>query len=66
MCKHAVKQLPFLIRYVSHQYKTQEMCDKAVLETSETFRSALDCNRSTTVIKLSTITLLKITLVPKC
>ena len=64
--KHAVKRLPFLIRYVPDQYKTQEMCDKAVLENSETFRSVPDCNKSTTVIKLSTITLLKITLVPKC
>ena len=32
MCKHAVKKLPFGIRYVSDQYKAQPMHDKAVLK----------------------------------
>ena len=32
MSKHAAKKLPFLIRYVPDQYKTQQMCDKAILE----------------------------------
>ena len=32
MCKHAVKQLPFLIRYVPYRYKTQKIYDKAILE----------------------------------
>ena len=32
MCRHAVKKLPFVIRYVSDQYKTQPMHDKAVLK----------------------------------
>ena len=32
MCKHAVKKLPFVIRYVPDQYKTQQMCDQAILE----------------------------------
>ena len=32
MCKHVVKNLPYLLRYISDQYKTQQMCDKAVLE----------------------------------
>ena len=32
MCKHVVKNLPYLLRYVSDQHKTQQMCDKAVLE----------------------------------
>ena len=27
-----LKKLPFLIRYVPNQYKTQQMCDKAILE----------------------------------
>ena len=31
MCGHAVKKLPFVIRYVPNQYKTQKMCDKAIL-----------------------------------
>ena len=37
MCKHAVKKLPFLIRYVPDQYKTQ--CDKAILENGGTLKS---------------------------
>ena len=32
MCKNGVKKLPFVIMYVPERYKTQEMCDKAVLE----------------------------------
>ena len=31
MVKHALKKLPFQIRDVSDQYKTSEMCDKAIL-----------------------------------
>ena len=27
MCKHAVKKLSFVIKYVLDWYKTQEMCD---------------------------------------
>ena len=30
MCKHAVKKLRFVIRYVPDQYKTQQTCDKAI------------------------------------
>ena len=32
MCKHAVKKLPDVIRYVADQYNTQQMHDKAVLK----------------------------------
>ena len=32
ICKHKVKKIPFLIRDVPDQYKTQHMCDKAILE----------------------------------
>ena len=32
MCKHAVKKLPYLLRYIPDQYKTHQMCDKAILE----------------------------------
>ena len=28
MCKHAVKKLPYLLRYDPDQYKTQQMCVK--------------------------------------
>ena len=31
MCKHAVKKLHFVIRYVGDQYKVQVMCYKAIL-----------------------------------
>ena len=29
MCQHAVKKLPYLIRYVPDHFKTWKMCDKA-------------------------------------
>ena len=32
MCKHAVKKLPLLIKYVPDQYKTWKMCDKTILK----------------------------------
>ena len=32
MCKHAVKKLPYLLRYVPDWYKIQQMCDKAILK----------------------------------
>ena len=31
MCKHAVKRLPYLLRYIPDQYNTQQMCDKSTL-----------------------------------
>ena len=40
MCKHAVKKLPYLLRYVP---KTQQMCDKAILENVGTSKSVPDC-----------------------
>ena len=46
MCKHAVKTLPFILRYVSDQYKTQQMCDKAILENGETLESVSDCYKN--------------------
>ena len=36
MCNHAVKTLPFITRHVPHQYKSQQMCDKDVLENCGT------------------------------
>ena len=32
ICKDAVKKLPFVIRYVPHRYKNQEMSDRVTLE----------------------------------
>ena len=32
MYKHAVKKLPFIIKYVLNQHKTQQMCDKVILK----------------------------------
>ena len=32
MCKHPVKKLPFLIRYVPDECKSYQMCNKAVVE----------------------------------
>ena len=32
MCKHAVKKLLYLSRYVPDQYNTQQMYDKAILD----------------------------------
>ena len=37
MCKHTVKKLPSVIRYVPDRYKTQQMCDKTILENDRTF-----------------------------
>ena len=37
--KHAVKKLLFAIRYVPDRYKTQEMCNKAVLYNGGTLES---------------------------
>ena len=34
-CKHAVKNLPYLLTYVPDQNKTQEMCDKTIPEMME-------------------------------
>ena len=42
MCKHGVKKLPFLVRYVPDKYNTQQMCDKAVLGNGGTLKSVPD------------------------
>ena len=34
MCKHAIKNLPFIIKYVPDLYKTQRVCNKDILENS--------------------------------
>ena len=41
MCNHAVKKLPDLLRYVSDQYKAQQISDKAFSENGGTLKSVL-------------------------
>ena len=36
-------QIPFLIRYVPDEYKTQQMCYKAILENVGTLNSLTVC-----------------------
>ena len=44
MCKNTVKKLPYLLRYFpDQQYKTQPMCNKAILENGGKW-SASDCH----------------------
>ena len=43
MCKHAVKNLLLLIRYVTDKYRTQQTCDKAMLENGWTSKCVSDC-----------------------
>ena len=43
MCKHAVKKLTYLLRYVPDQYKTQQMHDKAIFENDGTIKSIPNC-----------------------
>ena len=45
MCKHAVKKLPFEIRYVPDWYKTHKICDKVILEYGGTFLKSQDFAR---------------------
>ena len=42
ICKRLVKILPSLITHVSDRYKTQEMCDKAIIENGGTLESFSD------------------------
>ena len=43
MCKHAVRKLPFVIRYVPDRYNTQQMFHKAALKNGGTLESVPDC-----------------------
>ena len=42
MCKISVKILPFITGYAPDWYKTQEICDKAILENCGTLKSVPD------------------------
>ena len=44
MCKYKVKKFHFLIRYVlADQYKTQQMCNKAILGKGQILKSVYNC-----------------------
>ena len=43
MCKHGVKKLTYILRYVRDQYKTQQICDKMILENWGTLNSVPNC-----------------------
>ena len=49
MCKNAVKMLPFVIRYISDQYATQEMFNKVILENCGTLKFVPDCYKNQTI-----------------
>ena len=42
MCEHAIKQLPYLSKYVPDKYNTQQICDKAILENCGTLKYVPD------------------------
>ena len=46
MYKHAVKKIPYLLRYVPDQQKTQQICEKAILENGGTLKSVPDCYKN--------------------
>ena len=46
MCQHAVKKLPFVMRYVLHRYTTQKMCNKAILKNCGTLAFVPDCYKN--------------------
>ena len=59
MCKNAVKNLLFGIRYVPNCYKAQQMCYKVILENGERFcLSAIATRITKFVIKLFIIMLM--------
>ena len=39
MLTHAVKKLPYLLRYVPDQYKAEQICDKTILENGGTLKA---------------------------
>ena len=43
MCSNAVRKLPFVLRYVPDQDKTQEMCHKIIVEDGGPLEFCPDC-----------------------
>ena len=58
MCKHAVKKLPYLLRYVLDRYKTQQMCHKEIIENGTTLKFQTATKIKKYVIKQLIITLM--------
>ena len=59
MSKHAVKKLPYLLRYVPDQYKNQLICDNVILENGGTVKLFLTAKKiKKCVIKRSIITIM--------
>ena len=46
MSKHAVKKSPYPLIYVPGQCKTQQMCDKTILENGETLKPVPYCYKN--------------------
>ena len=46
MCKHAVKEFAFKIRYILDSYRTQEGSGKTLLENGGTLKSVCDCYKN--------------------
>ena len=46
MCKHVAKKLPYPLRFVPDQYKTQQMCDRTILENGVILKSVPDCYKN--------------------
>ena len=46
MCKHAVKKLPFIIKYVPDRHKTQQMRDKAVHNYAHVLKLIPNCYKT--------------------
>ena len=42
-CKNEIKKLPCIITHVPDRSKSQEMCDKVILENGEILRFIPDC-----------------------
>ena len=63
MCKHVIRKLPYLLRYVPNRYKTQRRSDKAILENGgnkSLFLTATKIKKY--VIKQLIITLMRLNL----
>ena len=59
MCKHTVRNIPYLLRYFLDQCKTEQN-DEAVLENIGTLKSFPDCYKNQNyVIKQLIITLMR-------
>ena len=59
MCKNAVEKLPIILKYILDKYKTQQLCDKAILENAGRMDSIRDCYKiKKCVIKLLIIILM--------